>query len=272
MSKRPLYSYVVPPQFRLQSPGALLSEQDYDLLRITVEDFRFVTRDITEDLTEVAAEIRSRSTILRRLLCESDLFNAGRLLPPKNELRVQARMLDFEPLHPAIIISCGEYPWAGDILPGMAMEVKVKGIDPTGDEPPWDYRENADVSLREYLDGLAIGVLGTRIRRRQVVKYVADKKAAHVTDRRKHPYEQALDRAWSHLSLQIVADDEGRVKLNVVYLEILALIRALQESQSVNDYVDDLASWVATAELETPEGARPSGLSLRVEPSNRSEA
>ena len=272
MSKPPLYSYLVPPQFRLRSPDTVLSEQDYDLLRITVEDFRHVTRDISEDLTEVAAEIRSRSTILRRLLCEGDLFNAGRLLPPKAELRVQARMLDFEPLHPAIIISCGEYPWAGDILPGLALEFKVKGIDPTGDEAPWDYRENADVSLREYLDGLAIGVLGTRIRRRQVVKYVADKKAAHVTDRRKHPYEQALDRAWSHLSLHIVAENEGRVELKVVYLEILALIRALQESKSINDYIDDLASWMATAELETPEGTRPTGLSLPIEPFNRSKA
>ena len=179
-------------------------------------------------------------------------------------------MLDFEPLHPAIIISCGEYPWAGDILPGMAIEVSVKGIDPTGEEPPWNYRENADVSLSEYLDGLAIGVLGTRIRRRQVVKYAADKKAAHVTDRRKHPYEQALDRAWSHLSLHIVAEYESRVELNVVYLEILAVIRALQESQSINDYIDDLASWVATAELASPGGSRPSGLSLPINPSNRS--
>ena len=56
MSKRPLYSYVVPPQYRFQSPDALLSEQEYDLLRITVEDFLFVTREVTDDLAEVAAD------------------------------------------------------------------------------------------------------------------------------------------------------------------------------------------------------------------------
>jgi hypothetical protein len=242
-----------------------LSEQEYDLLRITVEDFLFVTREVTDDLAEVAADIRSRSTILRRLLSERDLFKAGRLLPPKTDLRVTARMLDFDPLHPGIIISCGDYRWADDRLPGMAVEFSVKGVPPLM-AAPWEYRENADISLKEYLDGLAIGVLGTRIRRRHVVKYVADKKAAHVTDRRKHPAEQALDRAWSHLFIHIVASDGPRTMLNVVYLEMLTLIRALAQSETINGYINDLAAWLSTAEPIMPEGVRPAGLAF---PSNQ---
>jgi hypothetical protein len=75
----PLFEQIKRPQFQLESPSRILSEAEFDLLRITVEDFRFVTREITRDLNDLAADIRSRSTILRRLLCHSEAtpINAG---------------------------------------------------------------------------------------------------------------------------------------------------------------------------------------------------
>jgi len=265
MSKPPLYTCIVPPQFNLSSPDALLSERDFDLLRTNVEDFRYATREVTRNLGEVASEIRSRSTTLRRLLCHNDLFNAGRLFPPKEQLRVRARMLEFDPLYPSIIITCGNYPWADDILPGMAAELSVKGIDPLPEPVPWSYRDE-ELPLSEYLDGLAIGVLGTRIKRRQLVKYVADKKAAHFADNRKHPYEQALDRAWSHLSMRIACSDGTSEQLNVVYLEIMALIRALRESTSINGYIDDLDAWLSTAEFTYGVDVKGYGVTLPIDP------
>jgi len=248
----PLFSYLVKPQFRLKSPDCVLSETDFDLVRITVEDFRFVTREMTENLAEVPAEIRGRSTILRRLLSERDLFNVGRLSPPRAELRVCARMLDFDPTHPAVLLTCGNYPWAGDRLQGVAAEFSVKGVPPLAG-PAWDYRDNADVSLSAYLDGLAIAVLGTRIRRREVIKYVADKKAAHVSDRRKHLSEQAIDRAWSHMFITIKNSMNELVHLNLVYLEVLSVIEALASSPSINQYIDDLGKWLESAELVYPD-------------------
>ncbi|MER9307665.1 hypothetical protein [Mesorhizobium sp. M0496] len=264
-AKPPLFSYLVKPQFRLKSPDRILTETDFDLARITVEDFRFVTRGMTENLAEVPAEIRVRSTILRRLLSEQDLFNAGRLLPPSTELRVCARMLDFNPIHPAVLLTCGNYPWAGDRLEGVAAEFLMKGVPPLA-EAIWSYRDNADVSLSEYLDGLAIAVLGTPVRRREVIKYVADKKAAHVSDRRKHVSEQAIDRAWSHMSITIVSSRKEQVQLNHVYLEVLAAIEALRSSPSINRYIDELGKWVASAEIVYPDSAKAVGVSLPLEP------
>ncbi|ESW74464.1 hypothetical protein X773_26805 [Mesorhizobium sp. LSJC285A00] len=126
-AKAPLFSYLVKPHFRLKSPDRLLSEAEFDLARITVEDFRFVTREMTTNVAELPAEIRGRSTILRRLLSERDLFNAGRLLIPSSGLRVLARMLDFDPIHPAVLLTCGNYPWAGDRLPKYRCCVLAKG-------------------------------------------------------------------------------------------------------------------------------------------------
>jgi len=264
-AKSPLFSYLVKPQFRLKSPERLLSEADFDLARITVEDFRFVTREMTTNLAELPAEIRGRSTILRRLLSESDLFKAGRLLQPNSDLRVRARMLDFDPIHPAVLLTCGNYPWAGDRLPNIAAVFSLEGKPPlTG--TPWRFREDADVSLSEYLEGLAIAVLGTPVRRREVIKYVADKKAAHVSDHRKHLSEQAIDRAWSHMSITIESSLKEKIQLNMVYLEVLAVIQALRSSQSINRYIEEMAIWLESAEIVYPDGSRYENINLPIEP------
>lgn len=260
----PLYEQIQRPNYRLTSPDKILSEGEFDLLGITVEDFRYAVREVTDDLHEVAADIRSRSTILRRLLCHGDLFNLARIVPPPMPLRVNARMLDFSPLHPGVIISCGAYPWADDRLEGMAVEFSIKGIPPLTDAP-WSYRENADVALSEYLDGLALGVLGTRIKRRDLVKYVADKKAAHVSDRRKKSHEDAIDRVWSQLTITIKSTEGDQVKLNAAYLEILSVIEALAQSASINSYIDHIAEWLSTAAPHFSEDVRPIGLSLPME-------
>ncbi|ESZ25403.1 hypothetical protein [Mesorhizobium sp. L2C067A000] len=223
-AKALLFSYLVKPHFRLKSPDRLLSEAEFDLARITVEDFRFVTREMTTSVAELPAEIRGRSTILRRLLSERDLFNAGRLLIPSSGLRVLARMLDFDPIHPAVLLTCGNYRWAGDRLPNIAAVFSLKGQPPlTG--TPWRFRDDADVSLSEYLKGLAIAVHGTPVRRREVIKYVADKKAAHVSDHRKHLSEKAIDRAWPHMSITI--ENQGKEKFNLTWyiLSFLPLFR-----------------------------------------------
>jgi hypothetical protein len=174
-------------------------------------------------------------------------------------------MLDFDPLHQAVIISCGNCPWADDRLPGLAAELSIQGVSPVVGTP-WSYRENAEVTLTEYLDGLVIGVLGVRIRRRELVKYVADKKAAHVSDRRKHEKEQALDRCWFSLNTTIRASDGTEVRLNVVYLEILSLIRAIAESESIGRYIDTLANWLATAQHFFPPDVRGQAINIAIEP------
>lgn len=251
-SNAPLYTIVKRPSFRLRNPDKTLSEGEYELLKLTVEDFRFITREITDDLHAVASEVRARSTILRRLLVHGDLFNAGATYRPNQALKVRpAQMLDFEPTHPGIIVSCGGYPWRSDRLAGLAMELSIQGVPPVkGPGAPWTYRENAEVPLSEYLDGLAIAVLGTRVRRREVIKYVADKKAAHVSDKRGNEAEGALDRVWSQLAITIQSSRPQQVRLSVAYLEILSVIEALAESESINAYIDELSEWLETAEMQ----------------------
>jgi hypothetical protein len=256
--KHRLFESLDAPHLQLASPDTILSPAEFELLKLTVEDFRFIIQEPTADLSSLGADIRARSTILRRLLVASDLFKAGKLFPPKSDLRVTARMLDFEPPHPSVIISSGNYPWKGDLLPGMSATLSIRGVEPLM-QPTWSYREDADVTLVEYLDGLAIAVLGTRIRRRELIKYVADKKAAHVSDKRKYDFERAMDRAWSTLAITIVSADKKEVTLNTGYLEILAVIEAMAQSPTLNEYINELDKWLQTATPHFRLGERPFG-------------
>lgn len=264
-AKEPLFSNLLTPQYRLADPTRVLSEADVELMAITVEDYRYVTRDVTEDLPSVPAEIRARATILRRLLSDHDIFRTGKVLRPQTELRVRARMLEFDPIHPSVLLSCGNYPWAGDRLPGISVGFSIKGVPPlTG--TPWNYREDADVSLSDYLDGLAFAIVGTPVRRREVIKYVGDKKSAHVSDRRKHLSEQALDRVWSQLFITIANPEGQRVRLNQVYLEILAIVEALASSESIREYIDELQRWVRTAEATFPGAKSETIINMPIQP------
>jgi len=262
----PYFAQFIPPHYRLTEPDRELSEADFELVAITVEDYRHVTRPMTEELTCVPAEIRARATILRRLLSDHDIFRAGKILKPEFELRVRARMLDFVPIHPALLLSCGNYPWVDDRLAGISMSFSMKGVPPVKGTP-WSYRDDADVSLAEYLNGLAFSVVGTPVRRREVIKYVGDKKSAHVSDKRKYHSEQALDRVWSILSLNIRNEQGETLRLNQVYLEILAIIEALTTSPSIQSYMATLEHWVSTAEPFFRGAVSTTRLSMPVEPS-----
>ncbi|MES1971691.1 MAG: hypothetical protein V4472_04475 [Pseudomonadota bacterium] len=261
----PLFSSIMRPSFQLSSPDRLLSEDQYERIALTIEDFRYVTREMTEDLDHVPAEIRARGTILRRLLSERDLFNVGQIMPPPSGLRVRARMLDFDPIHPALLLSCGNYPWAGDRLDGVSSEFSIKGVARI-QGAPWKYRDDTDVSLSEYLEGLSFAILGTPVRRREIIKYVGDKKSAHVSDKRKHVAEQAIDRVWSQLYITMMRDDGQSVRLNQVYLEILAIIDALSASPSIQGYIGNLERWIGTAQPVFPNAKVTHNIQLPMKP------
>jgi len=265
-SAPPYFNQFLAPHYRLIDPDRELSEPDFELIAITVEDYRHVTRAMAVELQFVPAEIRARATVLRRLLSDHDIFRAGRVLKPVADLRVRAKMLDFNPIHPSFLLSCGNYPWGEDRLPGISMSFEIRDVPPvTG--TPWHYRDDADVSLADYLDGLAFAVVGTPVRRREVIKYVGDKKSAHVSDKRKHLSEQALDRVWSSLNLTIRNPQGETVRLNQVYLEILGIIEALTTSPSIRAYMDKLEGWVATAEPFFRGAKLTTRMSMPIEPS-----
>lgn len=236
------------PLYQLRSPDKLLTSGEFELLQITEEDLRLIAEPLGEDFRETAAQVRARSTILRRLFNEGDIHKVINLSGWKEPITLRGRVLQYDELDPLLMLSCGEYRWGDDVLPGMGLLFGGPTIAPQTD-PQWSYVENAELDLKSYLETTAFAITGTRVRRQHVISYVASKKAAHVSDKRNNEAHEALDHAWTSLSMTRERPEGGYETVNLVYLELLNIITAIGESESLKAFVEHLRRWASTAEV-----------------------
>ena len=253
------------PSFTLRNPDRTLTQDEFELLLITSEDLRYLGFLIREQFIDSAPDIRAMSTMLRRLLCEGDLHKTANLAKWQTPFTVRTRVLDYQELHPQVIVSCGGYRWGNDVLPGMG--VSFAGKDIAAPPANWDFREDVTLDIKQYLDTLAFSIIGTRVRRHEIITYVANKKAAHVSKNRSKPAHRVLDNLWHGLFISR-RDQEGNVEsLNAVYLEMLNIINAVAESESIQRFARTLREWISTASMAWgPEVATAQVIQMPMEP------
>lgn len=198
------------PSFQFRNPDKVLTEEQFELVTITAEDLRHLIWLVEEEMVEDAAEIRILSTMLRRLLREGDIFKAMKLLNWSQPIKVRGRQLIFPTLDPRVIVSCGNYRWGHDTLPATAMT-----FIGASDDEKWKWEEDVEFTLSAYLDSLAFAITGIRVKRRDVISYVANKKAAHVSGSQT-PQHKALDHAWFSLGITRVNAEDEAERLNLV--------------------------------------------------------
>lgn len=233
------------PTFELTNPAASLSLAKYEILTITAEDLNYLAHLVGEEWIDSAPEIRAFSTMLRRLLCDGDLHKAARLAAWTEPFTVRARVLDYPSPHPHMIVTCGGFRWGSDLLPDSATMFGGTGIP----EPPksWSITDHANLTLQEYLDSLAFAIIGTGVKRRDVISFVANKKAAHISDERKRPAHEVLDHLWHGLFMHRRSPDGSEETLNAVYLELLTIMHTIGESESIRNFARHLTTWLSSA-------------------------
>jgi hypothetical protein len=167
-----------------------------------------------------------------------------------------------------MIISTGGYEWADDVLPGIAVQV---GPDAAmSQKADWEYVETEFATVGQFLDSPAMYIRGARIRRRDIVTYIANKKAAHVSESRKRTQHDAIDKAWSTLGITIARDDGGgQAFVSVVYLELMSIVRSIARSPDVEGFLRDVSGWLATAVPYAAEAEIFGHIGIRIEPTKR---
>lgn len=252
--------------YRLSNPTKQLNAEQYEQVLITAEDLRFLSKSLHGEMLDFAPDIRAKSVVLRRLLCDGDLFKVVNLSEWNEPLQVNGRLLLYAEPDPLMVVSSGHYRWGNDTLPGISIQY-ADTHRPDKVEADWSYKENAAMLLTDYLDSLAFAITGTRVRKRDAISYIANTKAAHVSDRRKKPAHTALDHAWFSLNITRIDPEGNPETLNVVYLELLSIITALAESENIKSFVDHLEAWLRTAEISFgPEVVKRMKLELPMEP------
>lgn len=261
---------IAKPKFRLKNPDRTLEAEQFELLAITSEDLRFLAMLVEDDVIENAPAARFVSTTLRRLLVQGDLGRAARLAGWTEPFAVRTRMLDYDNPHPRVIVTCGGGKWGQHRMPDSSSDFGGEGMDPPPHE--WSRRDNVEIDLNKYLDTLSFAIFGTGVKRSDIINYVANKKAAHVSDTRGTPALQVLDHVW-HGMFHTRVNSEGHAEtLNTVYIELFGIVVALVESPSVQRFADWLLEWLSTYKFEFgPEVAKKYAIEFPITPLDTTE-
>jgi hypothetical protein len=207
-----------------------------------IDDLKYLRETWNQDVIDDNF-LRRDSTILRRLLIDGGgglLRRYRKQMGARGDVRVEAVDLNEQlvGLDAAFIkfASAGGarhsgMQVAGGMMYGAAMsEETIRARDERG----LTFR---DIPLSRYLDSPCLVIEGTKIRRRDVIQYIANKKGGvHYDtgrDRARDKAFQALDRFFGTTQ---IADKEA------VYFELLAIGQALVAAPEIAAILDEAAS------------------------------
>ena len=264
--KRPPTSPLRQLDYKLTTLGKVLPPSDMEHLIITVEDLIFIRGLVREHELDNPPVLRSISTPLRRLLLDGDLNKAANIVEWREQFTVNARVMNYDDPNPLVIVNCGNCPWGEAYIPSMG---SLLGSTTTIQRQDVDYsfHEDVQLSLNDFLKTLAFVITGTKVKRAEVISYIANKKAAHVSPNRDRPAHWVLDHAWQGLSVTRVDDSGHAERINTVYLELAGIAAAIADSTSIGRFISYLADCLQSAEpFAGEEVAKTVGITLPVEP------
>lgn len=252
--------------YRVAESGRVLKPAEHELLAITAEDLIFARNLVLDGELDNPPVLRSISTLMRRLLLDGDIHKAAKILGWQEPLTVRTRVLVYDEPNPLVIVSCGHAPWGNARIPSMG-SLLGSTSSKSRDDMEYEFRDEVEVSLKQLLNSLAFVVTGTKVTRGEVISYVSNKKAAHVSDSRHKPAHWILDHAWQGLTVTRIRDDGYAETISSVYLELAGIIYSVAESPSISRFIDKLVSTLSNLEIvKSPDAAKSVGLSLPISP------
>ena len=213
------------------------------LLRVVAEDILYLRQEWGQDVED--ASLRRGSTVLRRLLVEGDLQRAWRATgfsaAPSIPTYIVEPVLTLFDSRRITLASAGGAVFHGAQLSGQLM------LDYAASQEEILKHMNlglpsATLTLRDFTEGVAILVRGERVRRRHVIKYVANKLGgAHHDTKRGRGIEDQL-----YALLDGFRDDPLLLGKPVVYFELLSIGQAVASAPDIQQLLTRLSGTAAT--------------------------
>lgn len=223
-----------------------LSENDRELLGIVLDDLKHIQKESNPECSD--HQLRRISVQLRGLLVEDRLFRAWRTLglQPKAPAIIAQRLRTDHLDENALAVAAGGQI-GGASIAGVQF---MPGVVATPEDAKRMYEQGkADLeykfSLSEYKDSCAIFVKGKRVKRVQLVKYVANKKGgAHLDASRKdEEIYSLLDAAGENLVFGGTKSDSINVPgKNAIYLELLSIGQNVSSAPDIQRLMTECAN------------------------------
>ncbi len=211
-----------------------------DLAPIVLEDLDFLRLRWDHEVDDVS--LRQSSSLLRRLLVEGDLQRAWKKVG-----------FDREPIvpHPTLsslfsVIPCEQLAFAaagGARYKGVEMQTAFEIRGPVSED---ERRRLAsagnpieELGLQSFVEGSCMVVRGLAVKRRQLIKYVANKLGGAHFDKKRG--SSADDLAFRRLD-EILADRYKLADKSAVYFQLLATGQALASAPDIEKLCAEIAS------------------------------
>ena len=206
---------------------------DKYLVKTVVEDLEYLRNEWGSDVED--ATLRRGSVILRRLIVQGELFKVWRELELDGKPKVTAPRVEYF-LTPAnkkrivfVVAGGGKYQGLE-----IALVILNRGSAPI-EAPPDANPQEHEFSLAKFARSTSIYVKGVKIRRQEIIQYVANKLGgAHVDHRRRGKLAkkfEALDESIGLFQVQGAPEISGK---NSVYFELLSIGQLLAHSKSMD--------------------------------------
>ena len=201
-----------------------LSPQEAQLLRVVASDLRFLREEWDQDVSDDT--LRRTSTVLRRMLSESDILRAWKAagLGPQPKIHAPSLTPLFKvlPPHAIAIAMAGGAQVQGAIIQGYVStqvppspELEARITSAT--------TKTQDYRLSDFPGSPSIVVKGSIIKRHQVITYVANKLGgAHFDTSRGHKEHEQF-----YSLLDFAASATHFMDKPLVYFELLSIGQAL---------------------------------------------
>lgn len=216
-----------------------LSKEERELLGIVSSDLQFLRDEWDNDVDDHS--LRRSSTVLRRLLVENDLHRAWKVAGFDGQATIRASTLDpilqILPAHRIEFASAGGASFKGAELRG-ALVMKEQMNDnqarrlSEGPPPERGYR------ILDYVEDVSVIVRGTPIKRRHIIKYVANKLGgAHLDPHRNVRKEDEI-----YGLLDDVGDSFMLLEKPAIYFELLSIGQAIAKSEDLLKFSNKVSS------------------------------
>jgi len=227
-----------------------LTREERDLVNVVRSDIRYLQSQTVSPKTD--DELRRTSVELRKLLMHGLLINCWKLVGRSGQPTIIAPKLDVSDLPPNSFAVAGGANLGGYEISNFSMR-----SGPGAAITPEAMKERAESAkaaltwpfgLNEYRDSIALFVSGKKIKRGQIVNYVANKKGgAHYDPGRTRKKDEEIFAFLDHADAfgMTFGGSEQHDGLNSVYLELLAIGQHVSTSPDIIAMLKDCDAAVA---------------------------
>ncbi|WP_417846940.1 hypothetical protein [Thalassospira povalilytica] len=216
-----------------------------ELSEIILDDIRHIANETSPECSD--HQLRRVSTILRRLLIEDDLIKCWKyhIKDRKQPIIVAPRMNTAKLNEEAFAVAGGGQIGGISIAqssfhPGVSMsDSEIKEMYETEKK----YLEY-EFTLQEFKDSCGVFVKGKKIKRSQVISYIANKKGGSHLDTKRKKDEENYKTLDENLDLFLFGGEldekmqQTKKGKNSVYLELLSIGQAISKSKDINELCD----------------------------------